>query len=146
MNNNGLRLVEFCAENDMVIGGTLFQHETIHKYTWTSPDGNIHNQIDHVLINGKWRKSLLDVRAFRGADLGSDHELVIAKIQLKLAAQGKKTKNRKLMDAKLLLPHLAREYQTKIANRFDALSDLSSEPDSDFKFSSLLSFPKSYLQ
>ena len=146
MNNNGLRLVEFCAENDMVIGGTLFQHKTIHKYTWTSPDGNIHNQIDHVLINGKWRKSLLDVRAFRGADLGSDHELVIAKIQLKLAAQGKKTKNRKLMDAKLLLPHLAREYQTKIANRFDALSDLSSEPDSDFKFSSLLSFPKSYLQ
>ena len=105
IDNNGLRLVEFCAENGMVVGGTLFQHKTIDKFTWTSPDGNTHNQIDHVLINRKWRKSLLDVRAFRGADLGSDQELVIAKIQLKLAAQGKsKTKNTKLMDTELLLP------------------------------------------
>ena len=134
MNNNGLRLVEFCAENDIVVGGTLFQHKTIHKCSWTSPDGNAHNQIDHVLINGKWRKSLLDVQAFRGADLGSDHELVIAKTQLKLAAQGKKTKNHKLMDAELLLVQLARDYQINIANRFDALSELSSEPDVDHEW------------
>ena len=40
MNNNGLQLVECCAENDMVIGGTLFQHKTIHNCTWTSPDSN----------------------------------------------------------------------------------------------------------
>ena len=137
MNNNGLRLVEFCAENDMVVGGTLFQHKTIHKCTWTSPDSNTHNQIDHVLINGKWRKSLPDVRAFTRADSGSDHELVIANIQLKLAAQGKETKNPKLMDAELLLPQLARDYQINIANRFDALSDLSSEPDVDHEMERL---------
>ena len=56
--------------------------------------------------------------------------------QLKLAAQRKKTKIPKLMDAELLLPHLARKYQTKIANRFDALWDLSSEPDKDDKWNS----------
>jgi len=28
----------------------MFQHGNIHKYTWTSPDGKTHNQINHVLI------------------------------------------------------------------------------------------------
>lgn len=73
---------------------------------------------------------------FRGAHIGSDHELVIAKIQLKMAPQGKKTKNPKLMDTEVLLPHVARDYQVKIANRFDALSDLASEPDVDHERSS----------
>ena len=70
-NNNGMRLIEYCAEHDLLIGGTLFDHRTIHKTTWRSPDNVTSNQIDHVMINGKWRKSLLDVRTYRRADIGS---------------------------------------------------------------------------
>jgi hypothetical protein len=28
----------------------MFPHRKIHKYTWTSPQGNTHNQTEHVLI------------------------------------------------------------------------------------------------
>ena len=35
INDNGERLCHFCDENDMVIGGTLFEHKDIHKTTWT---------------------------------------------------------------------------------------------------------------
>jgi hypothetical protein len=28
----------------------MFPHRNIHKYNWTSSDGKIHNQIDHILI------------------------------------------------------------------------------------------------
>jgi endonuclease/exonuclease/phosphatase family metal-dependent hydrolase len=66
------------------IGKRLFQHKTIHKLTWTSPDGRTKNQIDHVIINGKWRRSLQDIRVMRSADVGSDHNLVIAKLTLTL--------------------------------------------------------------
>ena len=32
-NNNGVKLVAFCNENELVITGTLFQHKNIHKNT-----------------------------------------------------------------------------------------------------------------
>jgi len=28
----------------------MFLRYNIHKYTWPSPDGKMHNQIDYVLI------------------------------------------------------------------------------------------------
>ena len=86
INNNGERLVlvDFCADNSMVIGGTLFPQPTTQKLTWISPNRRDKNQIDHIAINGTWRRSLLDVRARRGADVGSDHHLVTARIRMKL--------------------------------------------------------------
>ena len=46
----------------------------------------MHNQIDHVIINSKWLSSLLDVRVKRGADINSDHHLVVGSVRLKVAA------------------------------------------------------------
>ena len=49
-NDNGVRLVNFATSENLVVKSTMFPHRNIHKYTWTSPDGKTHNQIDHVLI------------------------------------------------------------------------------------------------
>ena len=38
-NEAGQRLIEFCQENTLVIGNTLFQQHKRRLYTWTSPDG-----------------------------------------------------------------------------------------------------------
>ena len=73
INENGERLAYICGLNDLVIVGTIFEHKEIHKLTWISPDGNVKNQIDHVLINGRWKHSLHNVTVKRGADVGSDH-------------------------------------------------------------------------
>lgn len=42
------------------------------------------NQIDHVCIGKKFRRSLEDVRVRRGADVASDHHLLGARMKLKL--------------------------------------------------------------
>jgi len=84
-NDNGLRLVNFATSKNLVVKSTMFPHQNIHKYTWTSLDGKTHNQIDHVLIDRRWNLSVLDVRSFRGADCGTDHYLVIAKVRERIA-------------------------------------------------------------
>ena len=56
----------------------------IYKTTWVSPCGKYKNQIDHIAVSRRHRSSLLDVKVKRGADIGSDHQLSIAKIRLKL--------------------------------------------------------------
>ena len=82
INDNGEKFVNFCRNNNYVMGGTIFQHKEIHKLTWKSPDGRTVNQIDHVVINNKWRRSLKDVHRCRGADAGSDHYLVVSRLKL----------------------------------------------------------------
>ena len=86
MNENGELFTDFCAFNDLVIGGSIFQHKNVHKETWTSPDGHTKNQIDFIAITRKWRRSLQDSRSKRGADVASDHHLVIGTLKVKLRA------------------------------------------------------------
>ena len=83
MNENGQMLADFCAENNLVIGGSVFPDKDVHKITWVSPDGNTENQIDHICISKKFIRTLLDVSSKRGADASSDHHLVEGKLQLK---------------------------------------------------------------
>lgn len=82
MNKNETLFVDFCAFNELVIGGSLFPHKLTHK----TPE----NQIDHTTIARKWRKLLLDMRVKRGADTESDHHLLIGEFRLKLAAKTEK--------------------------------------------------------
>ena len=102
------------------------------KYTWTSPDGKTHNQIDHVLIDRSWHTSVLDVRSFRGADCDTDHYLVIAKVRERLAVgkQAAQRLNRQRFNlSKLNDLEVRKQYQIDITNRFAALENLNEDED-----------------
>ena len=90
-NDAGQRLIEFCQENALVIANTLFQQHKRKLYTWTSPNGQQRNQIDHILCSQRWRSSIQSTTTTKrpGADYGTDHELLIAKFRLKLKKVGK---------------------------------------------------------
>jgi hypothetical protein len=89
-NYNGVRVVNFATSKNLTVKSTMFIHCNSHKSAWTSPDGNTHNQIDHILKDRRRHSSVLDVRSFRAADCDMDHYLVVAKIRERPAANLKK--------------------------------------------------------
>jgi endonuclease/exonuclease/phosphatase family metal-dependent hydrolase len=72
-NDNGVRLENFATSNNFKVKSTMFPHRNIHTYTWTSPHGKTHNQIDHILVDRRRHSNVLDVRSFGAADCDSDH-------------------------------------------------------------------------
>jgi hypothetical protein len=60
-NDDEVRVVHFATSKNLIVKNTMFPHRNIHKYTWTSPDGNTHNQIDHILIDRRRHSNVLDV-------------------------------------------------------------------------------------
>jgi hypothetical protein len=135
MNENGERLANMSSTNGLVIGGTLFKHKDIHKITWNSPNNRDKNQINHIITNGKWRRSLLDTRAYRGADVNSDHHLIIAKLQLKLKKEADNSKHgRKIINVKRLKePEIKQKFVIELRNRFRVLEDLNQNEESSLE-------------
>ena len=120
-NENGERLLSYCSNSKLKVGGSLFQHKNIHKGTWRSPNGLTVNQIDHICYQRRWASSVQDVRAFRGADLGSDHYLVVATFKIKLKSSVNKKKH-KILDIEKLSKETTQErFRLELQNRFSAL-------------------------
>jgi hypothetical protein len=60
-NVNGVRLVNFATSKNHRVKSTMFPHCSIHKYTWTPPDGKTYSQIDHILVDRRRHVDVLDV-------------------------------------------------------------------------------------
>ena len=126
-NSNGEKFVEFCQLNNLVIGGTKFLHRLAHKVTWRSPDGKYLNQIDHIAISGRWSRSMMDVRSYRGADMASDHFLVMARLKIRLKACKKRSDTVKYDIGKLKEADIKEKFAVSTANRFQALADIDAD-------------------
>ena len=92
-NVNGEMVANYAISNGMYLASTNFQHKKIHTGTWTSPDHQTINQIDHVMVNKEKLRLIHDVRVKRGYNCDSDHFLVQIKIKQKLIAANKKKHN-----------------------------------------------------
>jgi hypothetical protein len=128
-NDNGVRVVNFTTSKNLIVKSTMFPHRNFHKYTWTSPDGNTHNQIDHILIDRRRHSSVLDVPSFRAADCDTDHYLVVAKIRERIVnKQGSHKFHMERFSLKKLNEVEGKEkYRVEVSNRFAALEDLDAE-------------------
>jgi hypothetical protein len=59
-NDNGVTVVDLLHKK-ITVKSTDFSHCNIHKYTWTFPESNMHNQIDHILIYKMGNSDIVDV-------------------------------------------------------------------------------------
>jgi hypothetical protein len=106
----------------------MFPHRNVYKYTWTSPDGKTHNQIDHILVDRRRHLNVLDVRSFWAADCDSDHYLVVAKVRETVNKQ----KSHRFHMERFILKKLndvegKEQFCVEVSNRFAALKDMEAE-------------------
>ena len=77
-NCNGNYVLELCAEHDLIITNTFFQHRDTQIYTWYEwSDIDISSQIDFTLARSRMRFNIGDSRVIPNAGLDTDHRPVI---------------------------------------------------------------------
>ena len=69
-NERGLRLLEFACYNDLVLANTLGKRKVSRRWTWHSPNGGYHNQIEYIMV--RTSVNTAKTRSFPGADIGND--------------------------------------------------------------------------
>ncbi|XP_030747932.1 craniofacial development protein 2-like [Sitophilus oryzae] len=80
-NDNGERVIEICQLNDLKVTNGFFRHKDIHRYTWTQETRELKSIIDYIIIRRRSTIKIRDVRVQRGAECGSDHRLLLAKME-----------------------------------------------------------------
>ena len=89
----GKMLIDFCKQHEVVMN-TWFKKRKTKLYTWRSPGDKNRYQVDYILVKQRFRNSIRDVKTFPGADIDSDHTLLVAEVQTRLKAF-KKAEKRK---------------------------------------------------
>jgi hypothetical protein len=82
-NERGERVVEFCDKHKLVVANTLFQNHERRRYTWMMPGDRGRHQIDYVLVKQRFRNQVKNCKTYPGADIDSDHNMMLMKCNLK---------------------------------------------------------------
>ena len=67
----------------LVALNTIYQHKDIYKYTWKRKGKGLRSIFDYFIVKKALRDRVADVKVIRGAELDSDHYLVLMKTSVK---------------------------------------------------------------
>ena len=82
MNENGQRLLEFCANHSLCLPGSYFAGSLRSKVTWMHPRSKHWHQLDHIIVRRNRLHTVMKYRSMHSADCDTDHALVRCSVKL----------------------------------------------------------------
>ncbi|KAL4083803.1 hypothetical protein QTP88_029119 [Uroleucon formosanum] len=82
-NEKGERLIQFCTQHKLTIANTFFQHHKRRLYAWKRPGDTARYQIDYIITKQRFKNQIKQCKTYPGADIDSDHNLIIMETNLK---------------------------------------------------------------
>ena len=127
--DRGERLEQFCIDNNLIIANTMFKQPKRRLYTWKSPGDIYRRQIDYIMIRKRFRNTLRQVRTYPGADIGSDHNPVVASVEIKLKRVKKREKYQPSLPDYTALKQkdVQQQFAIKVQNRYESLMSEGTE-------------------
>jgi len=126
-NERGEMLIDFCERNNYSIMNTFFKHPKRRLYTWKSPGDVSRNQIDYILVKDRFKNNVKKCKTFPGADIGSDHNPVVAEVMVKLKTPKISKMNPKIDLAALKIPDIKENFTLTVKNKFESLMEEGDE-------------------
>jgi len=85
-NDRRFRLLVYSRYRSLVLANTLHAHKASRIITWHAPNGVDYSQIDNIMFPRRYISEIntAKTRSFPGADIGSNHELVMMTIKIRL--------------------------------------------------------------
>jgi len=125
VNSNGLRLLNTCAEFDLLITNTIFRQRDQLKTTWMHPRSKHWHLLDYVLVRQTNRKDVLLTRVMRGAECWTNHRLVCSTVRLQIRPLARKHKPKKRLDVKACqVPSVQKELHRSVAEKLATIPDI----------------------
>uniref|UniRef100_A0A8D8Z0H2 Craniofacial development protein 2 n=1 Tax=Cacopsylla melanoneura TaxID=428564 RepID=A0A8D8Z0H2_9HEMI len=128
-NERGNQLIEFCTRNNLVITNTLFMHHKRRRHTWIAPGDIRREQLDYIMVKKRFKNQVKNCRSHPGADIGSDHNLVMMHSELKYKKLTKKNRTN-IEVSKLKNIRIRQEYKgkTELIVNDQSIEDLQQKP------------------
>lgn len=123
-NPSGEIMLDFCSYNELRINNTFFPHKPQHKITWSNSRGQS-SIIDYVVTNrGIHPEQIKDVRTLTSANIGTDHGLVLCKLNLDVQLKKRTTAPpvEKLNIESIETPSTKELYKTRLENRINGIN------------------------
>lgn len=109
---NGEKLIELAYEYNLKILNTQYRNR--NRWTWTSPNGLHHNEIDYILTNKS--KEFQDCRTLKGLNFNSNHRMIRAKLSVQHLNKKRHFKAAPSRESEYNIEELAKRLKTYTEN------------------------------
>ena len=124
VNQNSTKFLDFARSHEVLVAGSWFQCPQAHCWTWYFNAGGVAKEIDHVLVDGRWRM-IQNYKVYRSAQfLNTVHRLVAATLNLHLKSRRMVPSQPRLDVGKLKDERVAEEFVNRLSGDLGSLSAL----------------------